>query len=208
MDAPGRGAGAHGSGVSCSPGSSHAALPGRSQTDHRQEMWPPELLPQRLDLELLQAPTKPSGELLGDRHQLPIAVAPVRRQLLERQHRLPMLHRLEARRVVFPRLGIHSLGPVDPELVSELCIALDQVVERRIRDLRRPGPIRGLVIPNLLGELLQEHAEFLAGASYPDSEDFKEIVAKLVDENRDTATVRERLTNPLTQQGWLAAQTP
>ena len=39
----------------------------------------------------------------------------------------------------------------------------------------------------LLGELLQEHAEFLAGASYPDSEEFVETVAKLVEAHRDEA---------------------
>jgi hypothetical protein len=57
--------------------------------------------------------------------------------------------------MVRTRLRIQSLRRIDAEQVRQLLVPLDHLIERRIGDLGHARPIRGLVIPNLLAELLQ-----------------------------------------------------
>ena len=64
-----------------------------------------------------------------------------------------MLHGLEARGVVLSGRRVDPIGRIDAELIGQLLVPLDQVIERRIRNLGPARPIRGLVIPNLLSKL-------------------------------------------------------
>ena len=66
-----------------------------------------------------------------------------------------MLHRLEPGCVILPRLNIEPLRRIEPKLLREFLIPIDQVIERGVGDLGGPGSIRRLMIPNLLRELPQ-----------------------------------------------------
>lgn len=73
-------------------------------------------------------------------------------------------------------------SPVSREEVLRLYTEAERPIEEYVQSQKE-----AIEPAFLLGELLQEHAEFLAGASYPDAEEFVETVAKLVEAHRDEA---------------------
>jgi hypothetical protein len=111
----------------------------------------------RGELELLSATLQPLLELLRDRHRGALAVAPIGRELLEREHRHGVRDLREALGMVVARPRVGPLLARDTELVRELRVAVDHVVEHTVADLRLARPIRLLVVAYLrleLGQLL------------------------------------------------------
>jgi hypothetical protein len=103
----------------------------------------------RAELEVLQAALVPRVQLHLVGHGLSVGVAPVGRELLERQHGHAVRHRLEAVRVVHARAAVDALLRGHAQRVGQLLIAVEQLVEGAVRDLGRALAVERLVVCDL-----------------------------------------------------------